>query len=261
MKKIVTVAIAVFALALSGCQNTLLEIPAGNDAWQRFTGSSGIGFWGWGNNPDEPQALLVFVRTSLVTRIEYWEGRELLRSAEWLDSTGDTITYRAPNGQIIIQHYFIFDNGLELDELNVSLTSGGIFWRRERPSWWSWEFPSQPPNLSGSSHNFTGSSGIGFWGGGGNDPNNPEAVFVFINTSSVSRVEFWVNQELRSWGHWIDATGNTIITRRHDFLNPATQRYYVDNNRLWLVDHFAAIARGGPFYRIEGPQWWELAER
>jgi hypothetical protein len=87
-------------------------------------------------------------------------------------------------------------------------------------------------------------------------------VWVFINTSSVSRVEFWINQQLHSWGHWIDVTGNTILYRQHDYLNAAAQEYYIENDTLlWLDEHASGIASGGPWRRFERPEWWTLEER
>jgi len=247
----------IFGLALVGCANGLTDIDDNAEVWQRFAGSAGIGFWAYGNDPDNPESVLVFIKTSSVSRVEYWEGQEKIRSADWLDCTEDTITYRAPNREIFTQTYDIVDNGLWIDE-SYGITWGGIFWRRERPSWWSWEFSDSWPNLSGSSHNLTGSNGIGFWGKG--DPDNPEYVWVFINTSSVSRVEFWVDQQLYSWGYWIDAIGNTMIYRQHDYLNPATQKYYIENNTLQIDKDSSGIA-WGTFWRSEGPEWWTFEER
>ena len=258
MKNILIISIAMFGLALAGCSNPLLEIDD-TDVWHTLTGSTGIGFWGFGF-PDEPVALLVFIRTSSVRRIEYWEGGERLRSAEWLNITEDTITYQAPNGQIFTQRFILFDNGLELDEIPIAIAVGGVFWRRERPSWWSWEFDDSRPNLTGSSNNFIDSDGIGFWGSRG-DPGNPDYMLVFINTPTVSRIEIWVNRRLHNWGHWIDAIGDTIVYRQPDRINPATQRYLIENNRLWLQSHFAAIAGGGPWSRFDRPEWWVLEER
>jgi hypothetical protein len=254
VKKIFIIILPViFGLALVGCENGITGINTNNtEVWQRFAGSAGIGFWAYGNDPDNPEAMLVFIKTSSVSMVEYWEGREKIRSAEWLVCTGDTITYRAPNREIFTQPYIIMDNGLWIDE-SSGIVWGGPFWRRERPEWWSGEF-SAWPNLSGSSRNLTGSNGVGFWGAG--DPNNPEQVWVFINTSSVSRVEFWKNQQLYSWGYWIDAIGNTIIYRQHDYLNAAAQMYHIENNRLWIEEDSSGIAWGGPWWRFEGPQWW-----
>jgi predicted small secreted protein len=254
MKKSLIILMVISVLVLLGCENVMNGIDT--EVWQGFAGSAGIGFWAYGNDPGEPEVILVFIKTSSVSRVEYWEDREKIRSAEWLDCTGDTITYRAPNRETFTQTYIIMDNGLWFDE-SYGITWGGIFWRRERPSWWSWEF-SGWPNLSGSSHNLTGSDGIGFWGAG--DPDNPEHVWVFINTSSVSRVEYWINQELYTWGHWIDAIGNTIIYRQHDYINPAAQTYHIENNRLQIDEGLSGIA-WGTFWRFEGPEWWILEER
>jgi len=254
MKNILIISVAICGLALAGCSNPFTQSSDNSGAWQTLTGSAGIGFWGFGFDPEYPQSLLVFINTPTVTRIEYWGGEQLLRTAEWLNSTSYAITYRAPNGQIITQAYIMLDNGLELDILDVSIAEGGIFWRRERPSWWTWEY-DYFPGFTGSSPRLTGSGRIGFWWGG-DDPDNPQAVWVFINTASVSRIEFWVDQELRAWGHWIDAVGNTIVYRRHDFINTAIQRFNVQNDRLTLEHHFAALARGGPFWRFDGPEWW-----
>ena len=259
VKKILIILMVIFGLALAGCENGTTDIDTTDtEVLQRFAGSAGIGFWAYGNDPDSPEAALVFIKTSFASRIEYWEGQEKKRSAEWLDCTEDTITYRAPNRETFTQTYIISNNGLWIDE-SPGIIWGGIFWRRERPSWWSWEFGSLP-NLSGSSRNLTGSNGIGFWGAG-NDPNNPEYVWVFINTSSVSRVEVWANQELYNWGPWIDAIGNTIMYREHDYLNAVTQRYYIRNNALWVDEHSAGIAQGGPWWRFERPAWWVLEQR
>jgi hypothetical protein len=149
------------------------------------------------------------------------------------------------------------DSGLSINGsygiISADIISGEIFWRRERPSWWSWEFSGPPPDLSGSSLNLTGDSGIGFWGA--EDSDGSEHVWVFINTSSVSRVEYWINRKLYSWGHWIDATGNTIIYRRHDYLNPAAQTYRIENNRMRIDKSSSAIA-WGTFRRFERPEWW-----
>ena len=255
MKNILTVLTVILGLALAGCKTNIDDDNTEN--WQTLTGSAGIGFWGFGNSPYDPIALLVFIRTSFVSRFEYWEDGEKIHSVEWLNINRDTITYRLPNGQTITQRYFLLDDGLEF---NIGVVAGGIFWRRERPSWWSWEFDDSWPTLTGESRNFTGSNGIGFWGARG-DPDNPDHVLVFINTSSVSRVEIWVNQQLHNWGHWIDVTGNTIVYRQHGFINPATQRYLIENNNLWLESHFAALAGGGPWLRFERPEWWTLEAR
>jgi hypothetical protein len=255
VKKILIILTVLLGLALAGCATNMYTI-GNSEAWQRFAGSAGIGFWAYGNDPDDPEALLVFIKTSSVSRVEYWEGREKLRSAEWLDCTEDTVTYRAPNRETFIQTYTIMSYGLWIDE-SPGISWGGIFWRRERPSWWSWE-SSGRPNLSGSSRSLTGGSGIGFWGAG--DPDNPEHVWVFINTSSVSRVEYWINRQLYSWGHWIDAIGNTIIYRQHDYLNPAAQRYHIENNRLQIDEDSSGIA-WGTFWRFDEPEWWTLEER
>jgi hypothetical protein len=256
MKKLLIILMIISGLALAGCEN-LMTSNGNTKVWQEFTGSAGVGFWAYGYDPDDPEALLVFVKTSSVSRVEYWEGREKARSAEWLDCTGDAITYRAPDGETFTQTYSITDNGLSIDEsygiISYDIT-GEIFWRHEGPSWWSWEFSDPPPSLSGSSSDLTGGSGIGFWGAG-SDPENPEHVWVFINTSSVSRVEYWINQELYNWGHWIDAVGNTIIYRRHDYINPATQTYHIENNRLQIGKGSSAIA-WGTFRRFERPEWW-----
>jgi hypothetical protein len=257
VKKILIILMVIFELALVGCKNGMTDIDPNTEAWQKFSGSAGIGFWAYGNDPDDPEALLVFIKTSSVSRVEYWEGREKLRSAEWLDCTGETITYKAPNRETFTQTYDISDNGLWIDE-SYGITWGGIFWRREKPSWWSWEFSDPPSNLSGSSRNLTGGNGIGFWGAA--DPDAREHVWVFINTASVSRVEYWINQELYSWGHWIDATGNTIVYRQHDYLNPAAQTYHIENNRLQIDKGSSAIA-WGTFRRFERPEWWILEER
>jgi len=256
MKKILSILMVLFGLAQLGCSNPLVEIED-TEIWQRLAGSAGIGFWVYGNDLENPTFMLVFIRTSFASRIELWEGRELIRSAEWLGCTENTIIYRAPDGQIIIQTYTIINNGLWIDE-SPGIIWGGVFWRRERPSWWSWEFPDFLPTISGSSHNLTGRNGIGFWGAG-SDPNNPEHILVFINTSSVTRVEYWRNQQLDNWGHWLDAIGNTILYRRHDYLNPVTQRYRIEgNNRLWLYEHHAAMVWGGIWWRFEAPEWWTL---
>jgi hypothetical protein len=252
VKKILLILTVV--LGLAGCENGMTGIDT--EAWQSFAGSTGIGFWAYGNDPDDPEGLLVFIKTSSVSRVEYWAGYEKLRSAEWLDCTEDTITYRAPDKEIFTQTYSISENGLWIDE-SYGIIWGGIFWRRERPSWWSWEF-SGWPNLSGSSHNLTSSNGIGFWGAG--NPDDPEHIWVFINTSSVSRVEYWENRQLYNWGHWIDAVGNTIIYRQHDYLNPAAQRYHIENNRLQIDEDSSGIA-WGTFWRFEGPEWWSLEQR
>jgi hypothetical protein len=153
------------------------------------------------------------------------------------------------------------DNGLSINGssgiISGDIITGEIFWRHEVPSWWSWEF-SEWPNLSGSSRNLTGDSGgIGFWGA--EDSDGSEHVWVFINTSSVSRVEYWINQELFSWGHWIDAADNTIIYRQHDYLNPATQTYYIKNGKLQIAKSSSAIA-WGTFRRFERPEWWTLEQ-
>jgi len=260
MKKILIALAIVSGLTLAGCDNPAINIPADDATWQRFTGSTGIGFWGFGS-PDDPVVLLVFIRTSYTQRIEFWQGGELLRRAEWLNSNTETITYRAPNGQIFTQRFILLDNGLDIEGSGAGLApAGGLFWRRERPSWWSWEFGDSWPNLTGSSHNFVDSNGIGFWGARG-DPGNPDYVLVFINTPYVSRVEIWVNQQFHNWGHWIDATRDTIIYRQPSRINPATQRYLIENNSLWLQSHFAAIAGGGPWLRFEQPEWWVLEER
>jgi hypothetical protein len=260
VKKFLIILMVIFGLALIGCENGTTDTDTNDntEVWQRFAGSAGIGFWAFGNDPDDPEAVLVFIKTSSVSRVEYWEGREKIRSAEWLDCTENTITYRAPNRETFTQTYVIINDGLWIDE-SSGIIWGGIFWRRERPSWWSWEFSGSWPNLSGSSQNLTGSNGIGFWGAG-SDPNNPEYVWVFINTSSVSRVEFWVSQQLYNWGYWIDAIGNTIIYRQHDYLNPATQRYHIENNRLQIDEDSSGIA-WGTFWRFEGPEWWILEQR
>jgi hypothetical protein len=253
VKGILIILMVLFGLALVGCENVMSGIDTNDntDVWKKFAGSAGIGFWAYGNDPDNPEGILVFIKTASVSRVEFWEGQEKIRSAEWLDCTEDTITYRSPNREIFTQTYTIISNGLWIDE-SAGIIWGGIFWRRERPSWWSGEFSGSWPNL-------TGSNGIGFWGAG--NPDNPEQVWVFINTSSVSRVEFWVNQKLYDWGYWIDAIGNTIIYRRHDYLNPATQTYHIENNTLWIDEHSAGITWGGPWWRFEGPEWWILEQR
>ncbi|MDR2210528.1 MAG: hypothetical protein LBO65_03550 [Spirochaetaceae bacterium] len=258
MQKILIILMVIIGLALVGCKNVMTGIDTDTEVWQRFAGSAGIGFWAYGNDPDNPEAIIVFIKTASVSRVEYWEGREKIRSAEWLDCTGDTITYRAPNRETFTQTYAIINNGLWIDE-SSGIIWGGIFWRRERPSWWSGEFSGSWP-LSGSSHNLTGSNGIGFWGSG-DDPNNPEYMWVFINTSSVSRVEFWTNQQLYNWGYWIDAAGNTIIYRQHDYLNAAAQAYHIENDILWIDEHSAGIAWGGPWRRLEAPEWWIPEQR
>ena len=258
MKKVLTIFIIVSGIALTRCTNTTLDM---NNAakWQILAGSTGIGFWAYGNDLDNPDAMLVFIRASSISRVEYWEGQELIRSAEWLHCTEDTIIYRAPNGQVISQTYVIINNGLWIDE-SPGIIWGGVFWRRERPSWWSWEIANPLPNLSGPSRNLTGGDGIGFWGAG--TPSNPEYVWVFINTEFVSRVEFWENRQLIGWGHWIDADRDTITYRRYDHLNAATQRYIIQDN-LWirLTEHFAAIVWGGPWRRFDRPEWWNMEER
>jgi hypothetical protein len=240
-------------LALPGCETGITGINTDTtEVWQRFAGSAGIGFWAYGNDPDNPEAFLVFIKTASASRVEYWEGREKIRAAEWLVCTGDAITYRAPNREVFTQTYSMMDTGLWIDE-SSGIVWGGPFWRREMPSWWSGEFFALP-NLSGSFRNLSGGNGIGFWGSG--DPENPDQVWVFINTSSVSRVEFWKNQQLYSWGHWIDAIGNTILYRQHDYLNAAAQTYRIENNMLWIGEDSSGIAWGGPWWRFEGPQWW-----
>jgi hypothetical protein len=261
VKKILIILMVIFGLALVGCENGMTGIDTNDntEVWQRFAGSTGIGFWAYGNEPDNPEAILVFIKTSSVSRVEYWEGQEKIRSAEWLDCTKDSITYRAPNRETFTQTYIIINNGLWIDE-SSGIIWGGIFWRRERPSWWSWEFSGPWPNFSGPSHNLTGSNGIAFWGAG-DDPNNLEYVWVFINTSSVSRVEFWINQQLHNWGYWIDTIGNTIIYRQHDYLNAAAQTYHIENNSLWIDEDSAGIASGGPWWRFEEPEWWILEQR
>ena len=253
MKKKLIILMVIFAPALVGC-TTDIDTNDNTEIWQRFAGSAGIGFWAYGNDPDEPETVLVFIKTSSVSRVEYWEGREKIRSAEWLDCTEDTITYKAPNRQTFTQTYIIINNGLWIDE-SSGIIWGGIFWRHEKPSWWSWEFSGSWPNLSSSSQNLTGSNGIGFWGADNTD--NPEYLWVFINTSSVSRVEFWLNQQLYNWGYWIDAVGDTIIYRQHDYLNPADQKYFIKNNMLWIDEGYSGISWGGPFRRIEKPEWWK----
>jgi hypothetical protein len=255
VKKLLIILTVISGLALVGCANGTTDIDT--EAWQRFAGSAGVGFWAYGYDPEEPEALLVFIKTSSVSRVEYWEGREKLRSAEWLDCTEDTITYRAPDRETFIPTYDISDTELWLDESYGIVGRGELFWRHERPSWWSWEF-SGPPGLSGSSLNLTGAGGTGFWGA--TDLEDREHVWVFINTSSVSRVEYWINRELYSWGHWIDAVGNTIIYRQHDYLNPAAQTYYIENNRLRIDKGTSAIA-WGTFRGFERLEWWILEER
>jgi hypothetical protein len=255
VKKILIILMAISGLALIGCENGTTGINT--EVWQEFSGSAGIGFWAYGYDPGDPEALLVFIKTASLSRVEYWEGREKIRSAEWLDCTEDAITYRSPNRETFTQTYYIEDNGLWIDE-SYGIAWGGIFWRHEKPSWWSWEFSGPPPSLSGSSGDLTGGSGIGFWGAG-SDPENPEHVWVFINTSSVSRVEYWINQELYTWGHWIDAAGNTILYRQHDYLNPAAQTYHIENNRLQIHKGSPAMA-WGTFRRFERPEWWTLEQ-
>jgi hypothetical protein len=90
-------------------------------------------------------------------------------------------------------------------------------------------------------------------------PLAPVTRWVFINTSSASRVEYWINRELYSWGHWIDAIGNTIVYRQHDYLNPVAQTYQIENTRLRIDKSSSAIV-WGTFRRFERPEWWILEE-